>query len=276
MFSILVAHYNNGRFFKDCYQSILAQSSEDWEVVILDDGSTDNSLEIIKNLIAGDKRFRLFENNENHGVGFTKAKLIDLAEGEICGYLDPDDALLPRAVAASLEIFRTHPKVVLTYSRHMKCDKDLKPVQEFKSAMQVPNGDLHFFNCPIQIAHFVGFKKSVYLTCERMDPALKIAEDQDLYLKMYEKGNICFINQTDYLYRAHDGGISQNDNKVKTYQYFAKAIFAAIKRRNIASINGKTVPASYENPQEIFDLLSYQNTIPYRLKKKMRVMLQKI
>ncbi|WP_027377050.1 glycosyltransferase family 2 protein [Kaistella palustris] len=274
-FSILVANYNNGHFFDDCYNSIISQTADNWEVIILDDASTDNSVEVIKNKIKGDPRFHFFENEVNRGVGFSKGKLIELANGEICGFLDPDDALLPQAVQASSDIFKNKTDVVLTYSRPMKCDAALNPLHEIRSAMQVLNGDPFFFNCPVQIIHFVGFRKEVYLTCEKMNSTLKIAEDQDLYLKMYEKGNVHFINQTDYLYRAHAGGISQNDNKQKSYEYFAQAIFLAMKRRDLKQINGKNIPDKYTNSKEIFDLLAYQNSIPFRILKKWRLILRK-
>lgn len=275
-FSILIANYNNGKYFEDCYKSILKQKYKNWEAIIVDDASTDNSVEIIRKIIQRDPRFLFFENSENQGVGFTKGKLIDLASGEICGYLDPDDAILPDAVQASVEIFKKKEKVVLTYSRLMKCDENLKHIQEFHSAMQVPNGDPFFFNCPIQIAPFVGFRKSTYLTCQQMDSDLKIAEDQDLYFKLYEKGKVYFIDQTDYLYRGHSGGISQNDNKAKSYDFWAQAIFRAMKRRGIISIKGKKVPEVYQNAEEIFDLLAYQNSLPHRFKKKLKIIFQSL
>lgn len=275
-FSILIANYNNGKFFNDCYQSILLQNTSDWEVVIIDDCSTDDSVAIIKDIIKDDLRFRFYENEENKGVGFTKGKLIDLANNEICGYLDPDDAIRPNAIKASLDIFKAKKNVVLTYSRLVKCDENLQPHTEFRSAMQVPNGDPNFFNCPVQIAPFVGFKKEIYLQCEKMNENLRIAEDQDLYFKMYEKGKVHFIDQTDYLYRAHAGGISQNDNKQKSYNYFAQAIFLAMKRRNIQKINGKKIPDSYKKSDEIFDILAYQNSIPYRIIKKIRILFQQL
>ena len=64
-FSILIANYNNGKFFQDCYKSILQQTYQNWEVVILDDASTDNSVEVIKNIIQNDSRFRWYENEKN-------------------------------------------------------------------------------------------------------------------------------------------------------------------------------------------------------------------
>lgn len=274
-FSILIAHYNNSEYFKACHQSLLAQTYPDWEAVILDDASTEEEKQSVRETIAGDSRFRYFENEKNCGVGVTKSTLIDLAEGEICGFVDPDDALLPTAIEKAISVFTTRDDVVLTYSRLMTCDRDLNPITSFKSAKQVVNGDKYFFNFPVQIAHFVCFRKAVYETTEKMNPELKIAEDQDLYLKLYEKGKVKFIDDTNYLYRTHTGGISQNNNKQKSYEYWGEAIFNAMKRRGLKSINGKKIPESYTNSKEIFDLLEYQNHIPFRIKKKIKIFFQK-
>ena len=109
-----------------------------------------------------------------------------------------------------------------------------------------------------------------------MNPELRIAEDQDLYLKMYEKGDVYFINDVNYLYRAHAGGISQNDNKGRSYDYFAKVVFSTMKRRKLTHINGKKIPDTYSNHQEIFALLEYQNGIWFRIKKNIAITLQKL
>ena len=144
-FSILIANYNNGKFFKDCYDSILAQEYKNWETIIVDDKSTDDSVEVIKKIIGTDGRFKFYENNSNYGVGVTKAKLIELANGEVCGYLDPDDIIKPKALKSAVETLQKDPKIVLTYSRLAKCDENLNILSEFKSAMQVPNGSKTFF-----------------------------------------------------------------------------------------------------------------------------------
>lgn len=275
-FSILIAHYNNAMLFKDCYSSLLAQTYKNWEAIILDDASSDEEKTQIKAIIASDERFKFFENEQNSGVGVTKSKLIDLASGDICGFVDPDDAILPHAIEKAVKVFVQKKNVVLAYSRFMSCDKDLKPIAPFKSAMQVQNKDPYFFNYPIQIAHFVTFRKDIYEQTEKMNTALKISEDQDLYLKMYEKGDVYFIDDTNYLYRTHTGGISQNENKAKSYEYFAQVVFNAMKRRNIKSINGMKIPETYTGQQEIFKLLEYQNSVPYRIKRKISITLQKL
>lgn len=273
-FSILIANYNNGKYFKECYDSIMAQEYENWEAVILDDASTDDSVNVIKNIIGDDSRFRVLENAENSGVGITKSKLIELAEGDICGFVDPDDAITPTAISSSIECFQKK-EVVLTYSIFMSCDENLQPFSPF-GTRQVKNNDRCFFNYPIQIAHFVCFDRKIYLQTEKMNTAMKISEDQDLYLKMYEKGKVKFINEVNYLYRLHSGGISQNDNKPKSYEYFAKVIFNAMKRRNLKKINGKKVPDQYTSSEEIYALLEYQHSISYRIKKKISIFAQQI
>lgn len=272
-FSILIAHFNNSKYFKDCYDSLIKQTYQNWEAIILDDASLYDEKNEVKKLIADDQRFHFFENEKNSGVGITKSKLIELATGDICGFVDPDDAILPNAIEKSIDIFRKDKNVVLTYSRFMTCDRDLKPISPFKSAMQVPNGDQYFFNYPVQIAHFVCFRKDVYETTEKMDASKKISEDQDLYLKMYEKGKVKFIDDTNYLYRTHSSGISQNENKKKSYDYWGEVIFNAMKRRGLKTINNNKIPEQFTSSEEIFKLLEYQNSIAYRIKKKIKTLI---
>ena len=95
LFSILVANYNNGHFFQDCYQSILSQTYTNWEVIIVDDCSTDESVSVIKQIIGVDDRFKLIENTKNYGCGYTKNKCVQNAKGDILGFLDPDDSSQP-------------------------------------------------------------------------------------------------------------------------------------------------------------------------------------
>ena len=275
-FSILVANYNNGTFFKTCYDSIISQKYPHFEVIILDDASTDNSLEVISEMIGNDDRFKIFTNEQNSGVGITKARLIELASGEYCGFCDPDDALSPDALHDAVDVFSKDENTVLVYSNFYDCDEHLQPRNISKASKPVPSNDPYFFNCPIHMVHFVAFRKDIYETTSKMDTSKKIAEDQDLYLKMYEKGKVQFIDKPNYYYRKHSGGISQNENKQKSYDYWAEVIFNAMKRRGLTKINGQKIPAVFSNSHEIFDLLAYQNKLPFRLKKKVKILIQNI
>lgn len=268
--SILIANYNNGKYFQECYESIISQTFTNWEVIIIDDKSTDNSLNIIKKIIHNDSRFKLYENETNKGCGFTKRKCMEYANGDICGYVDPDDALYPTALEKSVMEYSNNPEIVATYSRMMMCNENLVADKTFSNTKQIYN-DEYFFNCPVQFAHFFTFRKDIYLKTEGIDPDLTSAVDQDLYLKILDHGNPTFIDEDLYLYRLHSRGISQFKSKKNAKNSFAKVIHNTMKRRKLKQINNVKVPKTYEDANEIFDLLSYQTKLLYRLKIKAKL-----
>ncbi len=272
-FSILIANYNNGQFFRACYESIIAQTFTNWEVIIVDDCSTDDSVALIKDIIQSDSRFKLYENETNKGCGFTKRKCVDYAEGELCGFLDPDDALSPIALEKSVAAYENKPEIVATYSQMTMCNENLVPIKVFSSIKKVCN-DRYFFNCPIQISHFFTFRKETYLETEGINYNLKSAVDQDLYLKILEHGDPAFIKENLYLYRLHAKGISQFTSKESARNCFAEVIYAAMKRRGLKTINAMQIPEAYTNADEIFGLLNYQTQPLYRLKNKVRLLLK--
>jgi glycosyltransferase involved in cell wall biosynthesis len=271
-FSILIANYNNGKYFRDCYNSLVNQTYENWEVIIVDDASTDDSVEVIKSIIKDDPRFKLYHNAVNQGCGFTKRECMKYAEGELCAYLDPDDAIYTQALEKTINEFANTTDIVATYSQMMLCDDNLVPDKIFASTKQVYNSR-YFFNCPIQFAHFFTFKKETYLKTSGINPALRSAVDQDLYLKILEYGDVKYIKEPLYLYRLHSDGISQHSSKQGAKESFAKVIYDTMKRRGIKKINNLNVPETYTNSEEIYRLLDYQTSTLHRLINKIKVTL---
>lgn len=232
-FSILIANYNNGRFFKDCYESILGQSYSNWEAIIVDDCSSDDSVTLIESLIKDDNRFKLYQNESNCGCGYTKARCIDLAEGDFCGYLDPDDALLPHAIEKMMDEYEKNLNTVLIHSTYYICDQDLVKIRIYEHARQVNNEDPFFFNYGGHVTHLVTFSRAAYFQTEGIDTYMQRAVDQDLYLKLAEVGMFQFIPEPLYLYRVHDGGISNSINGDKTFYWHWYTVMQAAKRRNV-------------------------------------------
>lgn len=268
-FSILIANYNNGKYFRDCYNSLISQTYGSWEVIIVDDASTDDSVEQIKGIIQNDPRFRIYKNANNHGCGYTKRECMKYAKGEICAYLDPDDALYSDALEKTAEEFAKND-ITAAYSQMMLCDENLNQNKVYASTKQIYNSR-YFFNCPTQFAHFFTFKKETYLKTSGINPNLKSAVDQDLYLKILEHGNVKYIKEPLYLYRLHSNGISQHNFKQGAKESFAKVIHDAMKRRGISKINNKIVPDVYTDAQEIYELLNYQTQKLHRLINKVKV-----
>ena len=97
-FSIILPVYNVAPFLRECLESVLAQTFQDWECVCIDDGSTDGCGAIFDEYVACDKRFRVV-HQPNAGVSVARNAALDIAKGEWIVFLDGDDLLKPDALA---------------------------------------------------------------------------------------------------------------------------------------------------------------------------------
>lgn len=267
-FSVLIAHFNNSKYFKDCYDSLLKQTYQNWEAIILDDASDPDEKKAVKEMIAGDSRFIYYENEKNSGVGITKSKLIELANGAICGFVDPDDALTSTAIEESIKKYKDNT-VIATYSKFYNCNEKLIPINFFKHTRRIKNGNPLFFNVEFEVAHFFTFKKEVYFKTNKINKKLTSSVDQDLYLKLYEKGVFRFINKPLYYYRLHEKGVSQEKNlKNKLYNNWHKVLFDTLQRRNIMKLYDKEISEIENLPAFIKEK---QNTFLKKLLRKINV-----
>lgn len=231
-FSLLIANYNNGNFFEDCYQSIISQTYNNWECIIVDDCSTDDSLKIISGRIGEDARFKIYKNGENKGCGYTKRKCAELANGEICGFLDPDDEITTNALELMVKTHIQNPSVALIHSKAIRWDENKKIISKYKRGKNVIRRD-DFLNLDGEIFVFASYKNSFYKKTEGINSFLKRAVDMDLYLKLYEVGPTYFLDEFLYHYRIHSGGISttQNVRKAEYWRWFVN--MKAAERRGI-------------------------------------------
>ncbi len=94
--SIITPLYNSERFVKECLESVLKQTYNNWEMLIVDDCSTDKSAEIVNQYLSRDKRFKYFKLNNNSGAGVARNKAILEAKGDIIAFLDSDDIWLAK------------------------------------------------------------------------------------------------------------------------------------------------------------------------------------
>ncbi|AZI39011.1 glycosyltransferase family 2 protein [Epilithonimonas vandammei] len=267
LFSLLIAHYNNYDLFLDCYDSIVKQSYSNFEVIILDDCSTDGSFEKLTEFLKDDARFKIYQNDSNQGVGFTKKRLAELANGEVCGFLDPDDALTENAIEKSISYYDLE-NIVATYSLIKICDEKLNFKKVFPNTYKVKQSNPLFFNIQFEISHFFTFKKSAYQKIRGINPELQVAEDMDLYLQLYDIGAIQFIPEALYYYRIHNNGLSHTSDKMQVKQQnWHQVLLETLKRRNISKLYGKEISDITDLPKFIFEK---ENTFFKRILKKLR------
>lgn len=234
LFSVLIANYNNGRFLQEAIDSVFAQSYTNWEIVIVDDKSTDNSFEIYEKYKAN-SRFHIFYNEKNEGCGFTKRRCAEMANGEICGFLDPDDALAKDAIEIMIKEHELHEDVSMVYSRYYYADEQLNILGVSEHQCVLPDGVSFMEYGDGAISHFVSYKKSYYDQTVGIDEGYKRAVDHALYFLLEEVGKTHFIDKPLYYYRSNTGlNISTNGNSDYAFYWDVIVMADACKRRGMS------------------------------------------
>ncbi|NQV03758.1 MAG: glycosyltransferase family 2 protein [Bacteroidia bacterium] len=227
--SILLANYNNARYLSEAIDCVIRQSWSNWEIVVVDDGSKDHSIDVINTYIKKGLNIRLFRNKANQGCGATKHDCVLYAKGDICGFLDPDDLLTDNALEIMVEAHRDNPEASLIYSTHYFCSPDMKEKTLAWWVKPIPQGKTNLHADIIH--HFVTFKKRLYDLTEGINKRYISAVDKDLYYKLEEQGPAIFIDRPLYYYRENEAGMSQFWKYSEAQENHLMVIRDALERR---------------------------------------------
>lgn len=124
MFSVVIPLFNKEKYISRAIESVLSQSFKDFELIIVDDGSVDNSLEIVKNVT--DPRVRIIEQT-NQGVGFARNKGMSASRYDWIALLDADDAWSVDHLDELAKIINTFPSLGMVATDYLKVNTNLKP-----------------------------------------------------------------------------------------------------------------------------------------------------
>lgn len=232
LFSILIANFNNAKFLPIAIESAIGQSYSTIEIIVVDDSSTDDSIDIIESYMKKDSRIFLYKNSQNMGCGFTKNRCIKLANGQICGFLDPDDKLHINAVKVMIEKHLEYSDCTMVFSNFILTDSLLRVRKKIKSYHTEGLLNISLIDNFV-VSHFCTFKISAYNSTSGIEFTLKRAVDHDLYLKLEEVGSIVYVDKFLYYYRNHSNGISLFDNKYKALYWNLIVIQSACVRRGL-------------------------------------------
>lgn len=229
LFSVLIANYNNANYIEEAIYSVFKQTYSNWEIIIVDDASTDNSHKLYEKY-KKDKRINIYYNPINKGCGFTKYKCVENAKGDYCGFLDPDDALLPNAIEIMVNSHLAHPKASIIFSRHYVCDINLNILSESRKYNQ--NGYSYFETKDFHAEHFVSFKLSSYKKTNGLNIHYKAGVDADLNFILEEIGELKVIDDITYKYRKNVGyAVTANYSKSQFWNILVQ--YDTCKRRNL-------------------------------------------
>lgn len=270
LFSVLIANYNNGKYLRQCVDSVLNQTYSNWEIIILDDKSTDFSCEIYNQLLDNDK-IRIYFNESNKGVGYVKHRLITLSNGDLFGFLDSDDRLEPNALEVMVQEHLLHIDCSLINSTYrLLTNTSTLATPPYQIGQIETDPDDLLLSIGTRVGHFATIKKEKYLYTNGMNPALRLAEDLDLYLKMEEVGNINFVDIPLYQYRVDNiNSISIGDDKKRNNLYHVALVRLEAYRRRISS-NYKNV-VRYTSLYNDYMFVEMRNLLQYANQKDLGV-----
>lgn len=119
--SIITPAYNASKYIEETIDSVMKQTDSDWEMVIVDDCSDDDTYAIAKRCAEEESRIRVFRNEENSGVAYTRNRALDEARGKYVAFLDADDLWLPNKIEKQVQ-FMENGGFVLSYTDYQRFD----------------------------------------------------------------------------------------------------------------------------------------------------------
>lgn len=211
--SIIMPAFNTERYIKDAIHSVLNQSYQQWELLIIDDASTDNTLNIIKEMQTKDSRIHVFHNTENLGASKTRNKGVDHSRGEWIAFLDSDDLWKAEKLEKQLNLaYEKTSEFIFTGSSFIN-----RKGEPFKGIFEVPEKinyrklrNKNVISCSSVLIRKRLMKK-IRMKNDNMH------EDYAVWLKVLQTGIIAHaVNEPLLIYRISFN--SKSGNKIKAFQ----------------------------------------------------------
>ena len=216
--------HNTGPYLEDALKSIFSQTFQDWELLVLDDGSTDHSREILEKLAQGEPRLRVLAR-EYRGVVTTRNELMAAARAPLLAWMDSDDHSVPERLALQVQRMREEPELVCLGGAWLMTDPEGLPIRIF----DFPTDHEDILKA-MEEEIAIGFGASMM----RRDSAMAvggfrepfvISEDYDLCLRLSEVGRVANLPEVILHYRQHMGStVNAGRPRSSTYSRLAREL----------------------------------------------------
>jgi glycosyltransferase involved in cell wall biosynthesis len=204
--SVNIPVFNDERYIKETLKSVLDQTFIDYEVILIDDGSTDGTAEIIKGI--SDPRIKYFYQ-KNQGIGAARNAALLRSQGEYIAFLDHDDLWLPEKLEKQIALLEARPEVGLVFSDTVFFNDhgDLYCIyQERKPPRGRVFGELlvwYFLSLETVV-----IRRSVLDEVGWFNPAMMMAEEYDLFMRIAYKFDLDYVDEPLAKYRLHQNNYS--------------------------------------------------------------------
>jgi len=207
--SVVIPVYISERFLRESLESVFAQTFQDYEVVCVDDGSTDGSCALLKQYGA---RVRVIQQ-ANAGQSAARNAGVQEATGAFVAFLDQDDRWYPSKLAQQVSVLNAEPDVALVHCNYDRLDGDGRvlvagaALAEQASALASPLGRL--IGEALVFPSAMLLRRDVFQRVGGFDPELRGFEDFDLIARLKQQGRFVLLNESGMAYRLHAGGFTR-------------------------------------------------------------------
>lgn len=225
--SVIIPTFNREKFIGAAIESILQQIYQDFEIIVVDDGSTDGTAEIIK-LFPTDKLRYIYQ--KNRGRSNARNHALSIAKGRYIAFLDSDDLYLPGKLELQVSYMEEHPEVDMIYTSAYCMDENGNSINHYYDAKVSGRiyKDIAFF-VPVTITlPTVMARREVFDKVGGFDEKMERFEDTDMWRRISKHFFIAAISEPTCKLRTHSDNslIAQDPQKiVKALDYYASKIF---------------------------------------------------
>ena len=210
--SILINCYNSSNFIVRAVSSVINQTYQNWELIIWDDGSTDDTIKILKNKF-NDKRIKIFSQNTNEGLGPSRINAIKKINGSLVSILDADDFYNNQKIYKQVEVFKMNKKVAICATWANFYDESLNLVEKFESELTNEEIKRRLLLVNIFPHSSVMYRKDLAINCGWYSELYEYSQDFDLTVKLIKNNEL-------YLVKENLTNITQpSDSMTKSEKY---------------------------------------------------------
>ena len=211
LLTVIMPAYNADRFIAESIESVIAQTVEAWELIIVDDASTDGTLDIVAGYGRRDPRIRMISQDTNRGQAHARNIALDHARGELMAFLDSDDIWFPEKTAKQVAAMSYHG-ADLSYTSYIRRRHGAPHGTTATATVTVPARVSYraMLRCNLIGCSTAMVRRS---TCGKFRmPRLQVAEDHAYWLALLRDGTCRTVGITEPLveYRVRDDSLSAN------------------------------------------------------------------
>ena len=204
--SIVLPTHNGRRYLAEAVESILAQTYERWELVVVDDASTDDTPALIERLAARDPRIRVVRNERNLRLPASLNRGFGLTRGELVTWTSDDNRHHPDALAELVAVLAARPEVDVVFSDYVVVDDAGRPLPTPPGGTGV--GDVDALPLSNTIGACFLYRRHVHERLDGYAEDLFLVEDYDFWLRAAARFRFAFVDRPLYDYRQHGGSLT--------------------------------------------------------------------